>query len=203
MGSIPDTDRLDTDRATVRDAAAPVTTGQLATDLDRSQSQIAAALADLAERGEVRLDEHGAVSGAGGLSVHPDRHEIELDGRRFWTRCAYDILGIFAALGASGSAVSPSPGRDEPIRLTFHAGRPDPADAVLFRPDESLADRCANPYEQWCPNSNLFPTPEVATAWAQANHLTGAVLDLDTAAEQGGAAWRPLVAVKRGRRERE
>jgi len=29
-------------------------------------------------------------------------------GRRFWTWCAYDILGILGALKASGSALSPA-----------------------------------------------------------------------------------------------
>ena len=43
-----------------------------------------------------------------GLRVTKDRDEIELDGRCFWTWCAYDILGIFGALKASGSALSPA-----------------------------------------------------------------------------------------------
>jgi len=88
MGSI-----LETDQARVRDAAfrrllrtgTAATAEQLAADLDRSHEEVTAAVTALAGRGSLRLDEHGAVIGAGGLSVQPDRHEIELDGRRFWT----------------------------------------------------------------------------------------------------------------------
>ena len=32
------------------------------------------------------------VVGSAGLSVRPDRHEIEVEGREFWTWCAYDSL---------------------------------------------------------------------------------------------------------------
>ncbi len=46
--------------------------------------------------GRIRRNPGGEVVGSGGLSVIPDRHEIVLDGRRFWTWCAYDILGILA-----------------------------------------------------------------------------------------------------------
>jgi len=37
--------------------------------------------------GRIRRDGGGRVVGSAGLSVIPDRHEIELDGRKFWT-CA-------------------------------------------------------------------------------------------------------------------
>jgi alkylmercury lyase len=192
---------LDTESAVVRDAAfrrllrtgAPASTEQLAADLDRTPGEVSAAVATLHQRGSIRRDNDGAVTGAGGLSIQPDRHQIELGGRRFWTWCAYDILGIFAALQASGWAVSPSPGLDEPIRLTFRDGRPDPAEAVLFRPDEEIAECCENVYEQWCPNSNLFPTAEAATTWARSRDVPGRVLDLATAARLGGEEWRPLL----------
>jgi hypothetical protein len=51
--------------------------------------------------GRIRRNAAGEVVGSGGLSVIPDRHEVELDGRRFWTWCAYDILGIFGVTGAT------------------------------------------------------------------------------------------------------
>ena len=65
-------------------------------------------LDELDRAGRVRRDEAGQVVVPPGLRVTKDRDEVELDGRCFWTWCAYDILGIFGALKASGSALSPA-----------------------------------------------------------------------------------------------
>ena len=138
------------------------------------------------------MDAEGKITGAAGLSVVPDRHEVEISGRRFWTWCAYDILGIFGALEADGSARSVSPANGETIDLTFAKGRPESAPAVLFRPDESLATSCENVYEQWCPNSNLFPDKEAAVEWAQARKLKGQVLSLEEASALAAPEWRRL-----------
>jgi alkylmercury lyase len=124
--------------------------------------------------------------------VIPDRHEIEVDGRRFWTWCAYDILGIFGITGATGRAVSPSPPDGRPILLRFTRGRPDGNEAVLFRPDEELMSSCANVYEQWCPNSNLFATEEMASRWADEHQVPGRVLELDEASDLATEAWRSV-----------
>src|SRR6266446_4383629 len=107
---------------------------QLATGIARQRLLVL--LEELDKAGRVRRDESGNVVGSAGLSVLADRHEIELDGRRFCTWCAYDILGIFGALGASGRALSPSPDSGNTIEVQFRRGRPIKNEAVLFRPGE-------------------------------------------------------------------
>jgi alkylmercury lyase len=121
------------------------------------------------------------------LSIHPDRHQIELDGRRFWTWCAYDILGIFAALRATGP-----PPRTPKLEILFRDGQPEPAPLVLFLPDDDFAACCTSMYDQWCPNSNFFRTAQAASDWATAHGVTGSVLTLPDAAELGAKRWRPL-----------
>jgi hypothetical protein len=64
------------------------TSYQLADDLEYTRPAVRAAIDALAERGSLRLDDQGNVIGSAGLSIRPDRHEINLDGRRFWTWCA-------------------------------------------------------------------------------------------------------------------
>ena len=135
-------------------AAVPVS--ELAVDLGRPAVEVGLVIDELSEGGRLRVDEQGRVVGACGLSVVVDRHQIELEGRRFWTWCAYDILGIFGALRASGLARTIDPRSGASLEVRFRDGRPEPADLVLFRPDESDLSRCTNVYEQWCPNSNLF-----------------------------------------------
>jgi hypothetical protein len=82
--------------------------------------RLAVLLDDLVRAGRIRRDGAGRVVGSAGLSVVPDRHEIKIEGRRFWTWCAYDILGIFGALQASGRASSPDPQRPRCDPPRFH-----------------------------------------------------------------------------------
>ena len=158
-----------------------------------SSHKLAALLDHLDQAGRIRRDGGGRVVGSAGLSVIPDRHEIEVDGRRFWTWCAYDILGIFGAMGSNGRAWSPSPPDGKPIELHFTRGRPDKNEAALFRPDEELMRSCENVYEEWCPNSNLFASKELATQWADRNSMRGRVLDLDEAADLATDAWSDVI----------
>jgi alkylmercury lyase len=152
-----------------------------------------AAVEELRAEGRLRVDGAGAITGSAGLSVAPDRHEIVLDGHRLWTWCAYDILGIFGALAASGRSRSPSPGGGA-IDLTFDSGRPQAAPGVvLFRPPESEMACCRNVYEEWCPNSNLFESEAAALAWSAERAVAGRVLGLDEAADLATAAWRDVV----------
>ena len=163
--------------------AERVSLDQLAERTGIRVEKVSELIAQLARAGRIRINSEGNVVGSAGLSVVTDRHEIDLDGRRFWTWCAYDIFGIFGALGASGRALSPSPPDRTPIEVRFASGRPQPADAVLFRPDSELMDCCENVYEEWCPNSNLFANRKLAETWSLAHKLIVSVLNLDEAAD--------------------
>jgi alkylmercury lyase len=172
--------------------AEPITPAELA-EHSGVRIESVSRLVDLLDgAGRIRRNTAGEVVGSGGLSVVPDRHEIELDGRRFWTWCAYDILGIFGALGANGRAWSPSPD-GKTIAVHFTHGRPDNNDAVLFRPAEELMTSCENVYEDWCPNSNLFASNELATRWADQHSMPGRVLDLDEASDLATNAWTDVI----------
>lgn len=171
----------------------PVAPEDLAGPARVAPERLSELLEQLARAGRIRRDREGRVTGSAGLSVMPDRHQIDLDGRRFWTWCAYDFLGIFGALQASGSALTRSPVTGRPLEVAFHRGRPEAAGYVLFRPDDSLAAGCSNAYEQWCPNSNLLEDREAALAWSAEHGVPGQVLTLDEAADIGTRAWQSLL----------
>ena len=173
--------------------ARPIAPDELATAADSSTDRVQALLAELDRAGRIRRDGAGRVVGAAGLSVIPDRHQIQLDGRRFWTWCAYDILGIFAALAANGRAVSPSPDGSTVV-VVFERGRPQKQhSAVLFRPDDDLLAGCENVYEEWCPNSNLFLSRRQAMTWAGERGIPGRVMGLEEASELGTRDWADVV----------
>lgn len=169
-----------------------ITPASLALATGITGDRLAALLDDLDRAGRIRRDEAGLIVGSAGLSVVPDRHEIEIEGRRFWTWCAYDILGIFGALQASGRASSPIPGTHDVIRLDFTGGQSQKSDAVLFRPDTELMSCCENVYEDWCPNSNLFVDRASARKWATEHGLQGRVLTLTKAADLATEEWKSL-----------
>lgn len=172
--------------------AAPATPDQLARDLNQPPAQLRAAIDTLRRQGLARLDAAGQVIGAAGLSIRPDRHEIDLGGRRLWTWCAYDIFGIFGALHATGQARSTSPDTGEPVEIHFRGGHSEPAPLVLFLPGDDYTACCTSTYDDWCPNSNLFHAAKAARAWAAEHGVTGDVLTLPEAAERATARWRPL-----------
>jgi alkylmercury lyase len=172
--------------------SGPIGVEQLSAATGIESDRLSQLLDEMDSAGRIRRDDRGRVVGSAGLSVIRDRHEIELEGRTFWAWCAYDILGIFGALGASGRALSPSPGGPA-IELQFERGRPVGTHAVLFRPDEELMSRCDNVYEEWCPNSNLFAGREQAKRWADQHGIQGRVMDLDEASDLGTTGWADVI----------
>jgi alkylmercury lyase len=141
--------------------------------------------------GHARRDDAGNLVGSAGLNVLPDRHEIQLGGRRYWTWCAYDVLGIFGSLGASGRAASRSPLTGGSIEVRFHDGRPQQTSVVLFLPEDSPSC-CGNVYEEWCPNLNFFEDEAAATKWSSNSDLSGRVLGLDEGVALAAAEWQAL-----------
>jgi alkylmercury lyase len=174
----------------------PATVEELAATLGLSSGKVAGLLEELNAAGRIRRDEIGRVSGSAGLSVLPDRHQIELDGRKFWTWCAYDILGIFGAVRATGTGVSRSPATTAPITLRFRDGRPEAAGIVLFRPSDSYAACCTSIYEEWCPNSNFFEDAESARVWSESHKLEGHILGLEEASEMATSEWLALTRTR-------
>jgi hypothetical protein len=164
----------------------PVTVDRLAERLGTALAETERRLARLDEHGWIRRNEAGAVVGSRGLSIEPTRHELELDGARRFTWCAYDTVGIFGALGATGTIRSRTP-LDEPVELQVVAGRPAGVDGVvLFFPHRQVS----SVVEEWCPLANFFLDEQAALAWARRQAIDGEVLTLAEASERGAAEWR-------------
>ena len=105
-------------------SSVPISVAELAAKSGIRLERLSELLDELDGAGRIWRNPAGEVVGSAGLSVVPDRHEIELNGRRFWTWCAYDILGIFGALGANGRASLSSPPDGGEDRGRFQAGAP-------------------------------------------------------------------------------
>jgi len=186
----------------------PVSTARLAETLAWDPEQVERALVRLDRQGRIRRDQTGAVTGSHGLSLTPTPHELILEQapgqeRRYWTWCAWDAVGILAALAASGRIRSTSPSSGAPIRLDFHHGRlrqADPELVVFFADTDRCApattgddsDCCASGsvIDDWCPLVNFFEHADAARAWAAGHGVRGTAVGLAEATSQGKAAWR-------------
>jgi hypothetical protein len=118
--------------------------------------------------------------------VAPTHHELVIDGRRRWTWCAYDAVGILGALEADGQVHSRSPHSGTLIELTFDAGQPATTDAVVFMAEEP----CRSVIDDWCPLVNLFEHDQAAAAWARQHGISGAAQPVAQVTRLGAAAWR-------------
>jgi hypothetical protein len=80
----------------------PAPIASLAAASGIGESEVRAAAGRLLAAGRARIDEHGNVTAAAGLSVKPKRHRIRTRQGSCWSDCAYDAPGILGALGADG-----------------------------------------------------------------------------------------------------
>jgi hypothetical protein len=177
----------------------PVTVERLAAALGRDAETVAAVLGRLERAGRTRRNPAGEMIGSLGLSVEPTTHELIVEGARRWTWCAYDAVGILAALGAGGQVRSRDPHTGTPIQFGVQRGRPvADSQVVLF-----LAEGpCASVVDDWCPLVNFFQDQETAVAWAAQRGVTGVAVPLQQAAATGGAAWRSQLDRRAGQQAR-
>jgi len=163
-----------------------VSAAQIAAELKAAPSAVEGELHRLDGAGWIRLSAEGHVLGSAGLSVAPAAHELWLGSRRFWTWCAYDVVGIVGTLGVDARSLSRSPATGAPIRLQFAAGQPPATPVVVFFPDDRGATRTV---DEWCCNANFFETREAALSWSAQRQMEGEVIELDEARRRGLANW--------------
>jgi alkylmercury lyase len=183
----------------------PVSPARLAEALAGDPERVARTLARLDQHGRLRRTSGGAVTGSHGLSVTPTSHELLLEReqggeRRYWTWCAWDAVGILAALGASGRVRSNSPSAGQPIEIDFADGWPADAspELAVFFADTDCRDSVI---DQWCPLVNFYEHAEAARAWAAEHGVRGTPVPLAEATRLGkeassaGARMRPSTLV--------
>jgi len=155
--------------------------------LAQGQAQEAANL--VASVGMAEVDD-GIIIGMDGLTTRPTRHGLVLNGIQLWTWCAYDIVGIGAALGVEAVGDTTCGACGEPIEIVIRAGQPEEQGAVGWLPDES----CSNVMAEFCPSALLFCSQAHLHEWKTREGVgAGEALDLESLADRGRSFWGPLV----------
>jgi hypothetical protein len=168
----------------------PIDPDEIAISTGTPKAGLPAVLDQLGGAGWIDRDEHGRVTGSAGLSLTTGPHRLSIDGTEFRTWCAYDSIGIAAALAADTAIRTDCAVCDKEIALDTHAGQP-PAN----RPERLwLASGGADLRGDFCDPTVLLCSPEHAAVWAEQQGGNGRAVDLAEAARLGAEAWASCAA---------
>ncbi len=163
----------------------PVPPSELAGLVGADESSVATALDGLAGEGRIDRDDAGRVMGSAGLTLGEGPHGLEIDGHAFRTWCAFDALGIPAALAVDARIDTGCGVCGRPIAVELRAGRPiGESDARLW-----LSAGGGDMRADFCTPTVLLCSNEHARVWAERQAGHGRVLPLDEAIEEGARNW--------------
>ncbi|HEY3140398.1 MAG TPA: organomercurial lyase [Acidimicrobiales bacterium] len=134
--------------------------------------------------GRIVIGPDGRVAGIHGLSTGPTPHHIAHEGRVIHTWCAFDAIGIPAALGLDAHAITTCPTCGRQLDVTFTNGEPTAEpDLRLWLP----SSQCDHLLNDLCAHANL----DCNTHHLTANHTrpTGSALTVTQAATFGRSTW--------------
>jgi alkylmercury lyase len=153
------------------------------------EAALRAALTELLAVGTVTVVDRDVVAAAG-LSVVPAAHRLRLDGVESWTWCAFDAIGIPAALGVDAVAITRCPVCATVLEIVLPQGEP-PADSPMLG---WLPDRpCENVQADFCPEANLFCGRDHLERWrSEADGPVGGAYSLAGLAARGRQVWAEM-----------
>jgi alkylmercury lyase len=167
---------------TTREPVKPAVLVRLAGSDER---HVADTLEDLARAGRIDRDRQGRVLGAAGLTLGDGPHGLAIDGHPFRTWCAFDALGIPAALGRDARVATVCGVCGRPIQVELRAGRPSaPTSERLW-----LSGGGADMRADFCTPTVLLCSPAHARDWAERHGGHGRALTMAEAADLGAKDW--------------
>jgi hypothetical protein len=147
------------------------------------------AVALVASAGMAEVDSY-VIVGIDGAATHETSHRFVLDDVELWTWCAYDIVGIAAALSAEATGTTACGYCGKTIYVVIRKGRPDGSSAVGWMPNVT----CSNVMAESCPSALLFCSRSHLDEWRNTRpDEVGQALDIESLAELGRSNWAPLV----------
>lgn len=163
----------------------PVDVTDMARAIGMDVAAAGPAVTGLAQAGWLDLDESGRVVGAAGLSLATGPHQVILGDSPFRTWCAYDPLGIAAALAADAHIETACGQCGTLISLALRDGVPDRSGPELLW----LAEGGTDLRGSFCTPTVLLCSEDHGAAWALAQGGHGELLDLVEGARRGGTDW--------------
>ncbi|MEX1194365.1 MAG: organomercurial lyase [Dehalococcoidia bacterium] len=164
--------------------ATPLPMTTLAERIGVDERMVQQALDDLKLVGRAEID-GDQLLGVYGLTLKPTQHRMTLRGATFFAWCAYDSVGIPAALGESSEVTSECAECQRAVRISIVNGEPPPSPITI----SWLSAKCDSIRDQFCPTVNFYCDKahyETALAGGRAPDVS---LSLERAAEMGRENW--------------
>ena len=171
----------------------PVEVADLAAAIGIEIPAASSAVTTLAQAGWLDLDDSGRVVGAAGLSLATGPNHLTLGDATFRTWCAYDSLGIAAALAADAQIETTCGQCGVSMYLAFRDGVPERTGPERLW----LAEGGADLRSSFCTPTVLLCGLEHGAAWAERQGGRGELLDLAEGARRGSAEWAGCAATSR------
>jgi alkylmercury lyase len=115
---------------------APINRDGLVVATGFTREKIEVLVNDLIKRGLIVVEpESGRIVGSWGLSNEPTSHRLQIRGRKFYTWCAEDAVGIPAGLGEDANVVSKCHHCGDSVNIEMSVGRVvhvEPPDVQLW-----------------------------------------------------------------------
>jgi alkylmercury lyase len=166
-------------------AGVPLTVADARDRTGWTHHRLRSAIDQLLHAGRIEVGESGIV-GARGVALRATPHRIRHSGIETHTWCAFDAIGIPAALAIDASVLSGCPACGRHLEIAIRAGVPADHPYLIWMP----SGPCENVMSDFCPAANLFCSPEHAEDWRQTAGLPqGAALPLMEIADHGRRAW--------------
>lgn len=168
----------------------PASVDEIAAASGVSEDSARRATAAVASVGMAELD-GSRVVGMDGLTTRRTQHCITLDGVDLCTWCAYDIVGIAAALGSDATGATQCGTCNREIAVEIRGGDPGDSPLVGWLPE----DACTNVMAEFCPSALFFCSLKHLEVWRlRSGAGQGEALGLRALAERGREEWAQLVA---------
>lgn len=152
-----------------------------------------AACERLLAREALQVTGDGRVDGIAGLTLRPTRHELRFGGASIHTWCAFDSVGIPAALDVDAVARTTCGRCGSPIEVIFAAGDTRQRDCWGWMPALDPDERSL--ITNFCSKADLFCSREHLDAWWEsAGRPAGEPQTMGELLEMGRATWEHCVA---------
>jgi hypothetical protein len=163
----------------------PIALGEIAAATGTPEATLSRMLDRLAGAGWIDRDEAGRVTGSAGLSLTTGPHRITIEGTAFRTWCAYDSIGIAAALSADAAIETECAVCGKAIALDTHGGQPpgDRSERLWLASGGTVLRG------DFCDPTVLLCSPKHAAVWAERQGGRGRAVDLAEAARLGAEGW--------------
>lgn len=150
------------------------------------------AAAALAGRGRAELDDNGRLVGIHGLTLRASRHSFTVAATTHRTWCAFDAIGIPAALSLDADTHTDCSTCHRRVDVRIERGEPKANGAVLWLPTEAVT----NLLTEFCATADLYCCAAHVDEAIGTSQVEGTITNLDEAAALGRETWADIAHLR-------